>query len=494
MADGDEDDDEDDEDDDESKFWKLMGNSGTNPPTNFLGTSDNQDLVIKTNGTEAARIDTDGNTGIGTDDPQAPLHVIEQSPGNTLILDAVSEANPNISFRTDGQFQANIRVADSLDGQLQFHVGESFIEALSIDQSGNVGIGRTDPTRKLDVNGFFRQTNGHMLFRDGLENAVFVVQDGTHPDDKRPNRFVFRSVPDLDAYDASQSTIDMMVIENTGHVGIGTSEPESTLDVAGRITADEGFFGGYRAGEYAALFQDGARNTIVWNQRDGGGAIWLIPESQNGLIIAQDLATLNAGTGAHWIGVDGSDGSIYFNERGLDADVRIFRPDDRTFAISTDDVERLRIDGDGNVGKGTDSPLALLHVFESSPGTTLLQTTLLLDAAPDANPNILFTTEGELQANIRVADFLDGQLQLQVFDGSTLISAVSIDPSGNVGIGTIDPQSALHVSGYTQLDLTTGAPPAADCDEASEHGRMKVDPSAGVFLLYICTADGWVAK
>ena len=55
----------------------------------------------------------DGNVGIGTDDPQAPLHVIEQSTGtpgggSTLILDAAPEANPNILFQTDGQRQANM--------------------------------------------------------------------------------------------------------------------------------------------------------------------------------------------------------------------------------------------------------------------------------------------------------------------------------------------------------------------------------------------------
>lgn len=64
--------------------------------------------------------------------------------------------------------------------------------------------------------------------------------------------------------------------------------------------------------------------------------------------------------------------------------------------------------------------------------------------------------------------------------------------SGNVGIGTLEPQSALQVNGYTQLALTEGAPPSADCDEASELGRMLVDNAAG--LLYICVDSGWVAK
>lgn len=155
---------------------------------------------------------------------------------------------------------------------------------------------------------------------------------------------------------------EVMRIDSSGRVGIGTTEPKSTLNVAGRVTAAQGFSGGYRAGEFAALFQDFANNTIVWNQPDGGGAIWLIPNPSQGIIIARDLETLNAGTGAHWIGIDGSDGSIYFNERGSDADVRIFRPEASTLAFSTDDVERVWFDGAGNVGIGTNSPTEQLEI------------------------------------------------------------------------------------------------------------------------------------
>jgi hypothetical protein len=48
-----------------SNDWSLAGNTGTNPPTTFLGTTDNKPLVIKTNGTEAMRVDSTGYVGIG---------------------------------------------------------------------------------------------------------------------------------------------------------------------------------------------------------------------------------------------------------------------------------------------------------------------------------------------------------------------------------------------------------------------------------------------
>jgi len=41
--------------------WSLTGNPGTSPGTNFIGTTDNKDLVFKTNGTEKMKVDTNGN-------------------------------------------------------------------------------------------------------------------------------------------------------------------------------------------------------------------------------------------------------------------------------------------------------------------------------------------------------------------------------------------------------------------------------------------------
>ena len=39
------------------RYWKLTGNSGTNPSTNFLGTTDNQPLIVKVNGTRVYRLE-----------------------------------------------------------------------------------------------------------------------------------------------------------------------------------------------------------------------------------------------------------------------------------------------------------------------------------------------------------------------------------------------------------------------------------------------------
>jgi hypothetical protein len=63
--------------------WNLAGNLGTNPAINFLGTTDANDLVIKTNNVERMRITSAGKIGIGTSAPIATLHII----GNDGLID-----------------------------------------------------------------------------------------------------------------------------------------------------------------------------------------------------------------------------------------------------------------------------------------------------------------------------------------------------------------------------------------------------------------------
>jgi len=86
-----------------------------------------------------------------------------------------------------------------------------------------------------------------------------------------------------------------------------------------------------------------------------------------------------------------------------------------------------------------------------------------------------------------------GEIRIRTTENGTdtPTDRMRITHNGYVGIGTTAPKSALQVEGYVQLDLTTNSPPAADCDDPSEYGRMKVDATNE--LLYICVASGWTS-
>lgn len=45
--------------------WTIVGNAGTNPTSNFIGTTDNVDLVFKVNGAKSGTIDANGSTLFG---------------------------------------------------------------------------------------------------------------------------------------------------------------------------------------------------------------------------------------------------------------------------------------------------------------------------------------------------------------------------------------------------------------------------------------------
>jgi hypothetical protein len=68
--------------------WNLTGNNGTRPGINFIGTTDNKDLVFKTNGIERLRLTKDGWMGVGEAAPRAALHVKGQ-----VVIDSVEAGN-----------------------------------------------------------------------------------------------------------------------------------------------------------------------------------------------------------------------------------------------------------------------------------------------------------------------------------------------------------------------------------------------------------------
>jgi hypothetical protein len=57
-------------------YWSTLGNTGTNPSTNYLGTSDSKDFVFRTNNAERMRIDSAGHVMIGITATTHQLHSV----------------------------------------------------------------------------------------------------------------------------------------------------------------------------------------------------------------------------------------------------------------------------------------------------------------------------------------------------------------------------------------------------------------------------------
>jgi hypothetical protein len=136
-------------------------------------------ITFETDGSEAMRIDSNGNVGIGTTSPSGKLSIYGGSLGTTagdsiqyLNLRNISPANTDQMLFTADRVSTGttwestkLRVQRKVDstvfGYMQFGhydgdlitFGENATEYMRIDGSGNVGIGTTNPATPLDVNG-----------------------------------------------------------------------------------------------------------------------------------------------------------------------------------------------------------------------------------------------------------------------------------------------------------------------------------------------------
>ncbi len=119
--------------------WNLTGNIGTDPSTNFLGTTDNKDVVFKTNSLERVRFTKNGWVGIGTVTPKAALEIKGQLIIDTLEMGdintdrvLVSDAQGKIKAVSPGIFTPSIQkklLLASFTGQTNFTTPSTITDA-----------------------------------------------------------------------------------------------------------------------------------------------------------------------------------------------------------------------------------------------------------------------------------------------------------------------------------------------------------------------------
>lgn len=180
----------------------------------------------------ALKIIPNGNIGIGTTSPREKLHV----NGNTYVKGNVQLfANEGDGESGTAYLQARDKSNNSNIGlQLRSQNSGNFINALKISPNGNIGIGITSPTEKLEVQGNITTASGsNMLLKQGtLSDNTGLYLIGDRDDNSENEDIIFG----FDG-DSRESIQEKMRLTDEGYLGIGTNIPSEKLEVLGKIKA-----------------------------------------------------------------------------------------------------------------------------------------------------------------------------------------------------------------------------------------------------------------
>jgi trimeric autotransporter adhesin len=306
----------------------------------------------------------------------------------------------------------------------------SALSAFTVTSAGNVGIGTTTPYSRLAITG--PDTSGStlaLLINNSANNGLFSVSDGgqigigTTSPQKSQVQIVSNALGQFGAVlrmtttagttngdfflastdnswsiggnklifgaGAPSSGNVKMTMNNSGFLGIGTTSPASPLDIFGNSTGGSYQLGLTGSGNYTQIRYNGARN---WQTGVG-----------------------NAGETS--LGVAGK---YYVYDAGAAA-------------------VRMTIDGSGNVGIGTTSPSAMLHISGSS-----------ISGAGQPNVELSNTGAGGADWSMIVTNSSNGsgggRFIILPSSGSSLNAPFSINGTF-VGIGTTTPWGRFSVTG-----------------------------------------------
>jgi hypothetical protein len=425
---------------------------------------------------------TGGNVGIGTTSPRSLLHITQGASGKLPFagtgLTLESNSSQYLSFlNAIGENGIFFSANTNIDGGIiynntargmQFRTGGNTIQ-MTITSTGNVGIGTTSATSKLQVEGAstplitaytsgltgvlpsLRGSEGLVTFRANSGNSSTESSIAIIGANAGSSRLTFGDTADGDIgginYDHANDRMEFITntgtqvaINSGGNLGIGTTSPTSKLHIAG-------------SNQVAMLGDAGVGFSSFVNFNSRG-------------FVGYDT-NANSGTGA--LAIQGA------AARGI-----MFNVNNSNFGQGT----AMVITSGGNVGIGTTSPSGKLHVTSGSAGAYTLADSLKSivlegNGAGSASAGMTFATDdagsGGLRWNspssstfgyafLTSGGYTAGDLTIATNKVGGYISlksganteAVRIASGGNVGIGITSPTSKLSIIGTGGATTTIG--------------------------------------
>lgn len=391
---------------------------------------------------------TNGRVGIGTTSPSTTLDVVGTT-NSTYFTTGGAEIYGDTFSGLNLRCPSGIANDFSLVGSAGIGPNIMTVPAATTNVIfyGNVGINTTNPTERLEVSGnvittgnftatgkgFFGgstitsgilnlklSTNNNILLRDSggvsLIDSVNDANTATRPLEFQGSSYKFRGTSTVITV---QGTITSQGTSNNsfaGNVGIGTTSPDSKLEVASTDT-----------------------NTYLHIRNDSTGSTRL------------KMSNLS----------DTNSNGFQIINNGSNGQVNLLNYKASTLALWTNSLQRMTILSGGNVGIGTTSPQAKLHVANGTlrTWTPTSGTSAIFESTASsrsfvtitgANESELWFGDGTTQAKGRVR-YENNNNTMELWTNA--VPRVNIDSSGNVGIGTTSPSEKLDVNGDVNSDF-----------------------------------------
>jgi hypothetical protein len=427
--------------------------------------------VENSNATPSMVVLDDGNVGIGTVAPNSTLH-ISKAGATFQVTDTAKTANNTLSVY--GLTQTSWAIDTGNSGSF------SASPKITLLDSGNVGIGTTNPTFRLqvDASGSANSSIPLALTSVDTNNRVGILFGSSSLASGRQHKLFHRvngsSVEWLVDTQANSSATWAFQPTDDSSYAVGIVAPFNVGDAA-RV------FAGSRHSSLT-LGAGGANNHLTISSGSGFVGIGITTPTSR-LEVSYDVThsfqfgSIGAGINGNWyarqtyngnvwtlqninLGVDY--GNISLNPSGGNIGIGTLTPTAKLEVRgsgATSSTTALRIENsnassslvvldDGRIGVGTITPLSKLHVEGIDDILTLKMTSGGYNALTLSST---FSSGNDYAINNYIPGISNGGFEIK--DLTNNISRIAISNiTGNVGIGTTLPNAKLHISGTLLVD------------------------------------------
>jgi len=175
-------------------------------------------LKLRTSGAERMRIDSSGNVGVGTSSPSTKLHLEGTDSSPTALRLTNTTASTGKSWQ----------ITSTNAGLLQLATIPGVADYLTVNSSGNVGIGTSSPTASVPLTIVSNSGNAIAQNIRGRSDGIGVLLFSDNSDvengriDFRTNYAEIKQTRNAPLVFSTNNT-ERMRIDSSGNVGIGVS-------------------------------------------------------------------------------------------------------------------------------------------------------------------------------------------------------------------------------------------------------------------------------